>query len=89
MISSPVQLKTRRVGERCTLNLSRAQASFRWCGLLVRRGGCQFRGVALVTSLWFKITRSVAKRPRVVIAGQVSQSVHLIQRIIVATSFAG
>ncbi|GFV73649.1 uncharacterized protein TNCV_3200241 [Trichonephila clavipes] len=35
--SSPVPLKTRRVGERCTLKLSRAQSS-RWCGVIVRRG---------------------------------------------------
>ncbi|GFU85319.1 uncharacterized protein TNCV_2386241 [Trichonephila clavipes] len=36
--SSPVPLKTHRVGERCTLNLSRAQTSSRWCGVVVRRG---------------------------------------------------
>ncbi|GFX56947.1 uncharacterized protein TNCV_3701121 [Trichonephila clavipes] len=30
--SSPVPLKTRRVGQRCTLNLSRAETSFLWCG---------------------------------------------------------
>ncbi|GFW60855.1 hypothetical protein TNCV_2672761 [Trichonephila clavipes] len=30
--SSPVALKTRRVGQRCTLNLSRAETSSRWCG---------------------------------------------------------
>ncbi|GFU96162.1 hypothetical protein TNCV_4506521 [Trichonephila clavipes] len=30
--SSPVSVKTCRVGERCTLNLSRAQTSSRWCG---------------------------------------------------------
>ncbi|GFW13409.1 hypothetical protein TNCV_1879111 [Trichonephila clavipes] len=30
--SSPVPLKTRRVGKRCTLNMSRAQTSSRWCG---------------------------------------------------------
>ncbi|GFV90785.1 hypothetical protein TNCV_2323541 [Trichonephila clavipes] len=30
--SSPVPLKTRRVGKRCTLNQSRAQMSSRWCG---------------------------------------------------------
>ncbi|GFW80200.1 uncharacterized protein TNCV_461081 [Trichonephila clavipes] len=41
--SSPVPLKTRRVGQRCTLNLSRAQTSSRWCGVVVRRGGCQLR----------------------------------------------
>ncbi|GFX01635.1 integrase catalytic domain-containing protein [Trichonephila clavipes] len=38
MSSSPVPLKTRRVGQRCTLNLSRAQTSSRWCGVVVRRG---------------------------------------------------
>ncbi|GFT59909.1 uncharacterized protein TNCV_705281 [Trichonephila clavipes] len=41
--SSPVPLKTRRVGQRCTLNLSRAEMSSRWCGVVVRRGGCQLR----------------------------------------------
>ncbi|GFW51979.1 uncharacterized protein TNCV_1189101 [Trichonephila clavipes] len=35
--SSPVPLKTRRVGEQCMLNLSRAQTSSRWCGVLFRR----------------------------------------------------
>ncbi|GFW58320.1 hypothetical protein TNCV_2634941 [Trichonephila clavipes] len=39
--SGPVQVpqKTRRVGERCTLNLSRAQMSARWCGVVARKGG--------------------------------------------------
>ncbi|GFU38627.1 hypothetical protein TNCV_1495591 [Trichonephila clavipes] len=32
-------LRTRCVGARCTLNLSRAQMSFPWCGVVVRRGG--------------------------------------------------
>ncbi|GFU16876.1 uncharacterized protein TNCV_1709291 [Trichonephila clavipes] len=41
--SSPVPLKTRRVGQRCTLNLSRAETSSRWSGVVVRRGGCQLR----------------------------------------------
>ncbi|GFV75856.1 hypothetical protein TNCV_1454531 [Trichonephila clavipes] len=36
--SSPVPLKTRRVGQRCTLNLSRAETSSRWFGVVVRRG---------------------------------------------------
>ncbi|GFW01940.1 uncharacterized protein TNCV_3029091 [Trichonephila clavipes] len=36
--SSPVPLKTRRVGQRCTLNLSRAETSSRRCGVVVRRG---------------------------------------------------
>ncbi|GFY25153.1 uncharacterized protein TNCV_2482741 [Trichonephila clavipes] len=41
MSSSPVPLKTRRVEKRCTLNLSRAQTFSRWCGVVVRREGCQ------------------------------------------------
>ncbi|GFW54004.1 uncharacterized protein TNCV_3828121 [Trichonephila clavipes] len=39
MSSSPVPLKTRRVGQRCTLNLLRAETSSHWCGVVVRRGG--------------------------------------------------
>ncbi|GFY34249.1 hypothetical protein TNCV_2505521 [Trichonephila clavipes] len=31
MSSSPVPLNTHRVGQRCTLNLSRAKTSSRWC----------------------------------------------------------
>ncbi|GFS85985.1 uncharacterized protein TNCV_1219781 [Trichonephila clavipes] len=42
--SSPVPLKTRRVGQRCTLNLSRAETSSRWCGVVVRREGARIRG---------------------------------------------
>ncbi|GFV77029.1 uncharacterized protein TNCV_690991 [Trichonephila clavipes] len=41
--SSPVPLKTHRVGQRCTLNLSRVETSSRWCGVVVRRGRCQLR----------------------------------------------
>ncbi|GFU75611.1 uncharacterized protein TNCV_2863261 [Trichonephila clavipes] len=43
MGSSPVPLKTHRVGQRCTLNLSRAETSSCWCGVVVRRGRCQLR----------------------------------------------
>ncbi|GFY24673.1 uncharacterized protein TNCV_1017191 [Trichonephila clavipes] len=46
--SSPVPLKTRHVGQRCTLNPSRAETSFRWCGVVVRRGGAS-SGVIHVT----------------------------------------
>ncbi|GFT40382.1 UDP-N-acetylglucosamine--peptide N-acetylglucosaminyltransferase 110 kDa subunit [Trichonephila clavipes] len=46
--SSPVPLKTRRVGQRCTLNLSRAEMSSRWCGVVVRRWGAS-SGVVHVT----------------------------------------
>ncbi|GFV92211.1 uncharacterized protein TNCV_1896471 [Trichonephila clavipes] len=43
MSSSVVPLKTHRVGERCTLNLSRVQTSSRWCGVMVRGRRCQLR----------------------------------------------
>ncbi|GFU68185.1 uncharacterized protein TNCV_38951 [Trichonephila clavipes] len=46
--SSPVPLKTHRVGQRCTLNLSRAETSSRWCDVVVRRGGAN-SGVVHVT----------------------------------------
>ncbi|GFV93510.1 uncharacterized protein TNCV_1988241 [Trichonephila clavipes] len=36
--SSPVPLKTRRVGQQCMLNLSRVETSSRWCGVVGRRG---------------------------------------------------
>ncbi|GFU09040.1 uncharacterized protein TNCV_1319051 [Trichonephila clavipes] len=43
MSSSPVPLKTRREGQRCTFNLPRAEMSSRWCGVEERREGCQLR----------------------------------------------
>ncbi|GFW69513.1 uncharacterized protein TNCV_488591 [Trichonephila clavipes] len=46
--SSPIPLKTRRVGQRCMINLSRAETSSRWCGVVVRRGGAS-SGVVHVT----------------------------------------
>ncbi|GFV24950.1 transposable element Tcb1 transposase [Trichonephila clavipes] len=48
MSSSPVPLKTYRVGKRRTLNLSIAHTPSRWCDLVVRRGGSN-SGVVLVT----------------------------------------
>ncbi|GFV84237.1 hypothetical protein TNCV_3038971 [Trichonephila clavipes] len=48
MNSSLVQLKTRRVGERCTLNLLRAQMPSRFCGVEVKGGGAN-SDVVLVT----------------------------------------
>ncbi|GFS84795.1 hypothetical protein TNCV_2956911 [Trichonephila clavipes] len=48
MSSSPVPIKTRDVGERCTLNLSRAKTSSFWCDLVVTRGGAS-SGVVHVT----------------------------------------
>ncbi|GFV84256.1 uncharacterized protein TNCV_3039161 [Trichonephila clavipes] len=62
MSSSPVPLKIRRVGQRCTLNLSRAETSSRWRGVVVRRGDAS-SGVVLVSGPWFKITSFVAKSP--------------------------
>ncbi|GFW72586.1 hypothetical protein TNCV_3798141 [Trichonephila clavipes] len=46
--SSLVPLKTRRVGQRCTLNLLRAETSSRWCVAVVRRGDAS-SGVVHVT----------------------------------------
>ncbi|GFV81529.1 hypothetical protein TNCV_52531 [Trichonephila clavipes] len=45
--SSLLPLKTHRVGKQCTLNLSRAQTSSRWCGNKER--GSASSGVLLVT----------------------------------------
>ncbi|GFU64578.1 uncharacterized protein TNCV_305171 [Trichonephila clavipes] len=73
MSSSPVPLNTRRVGQRCTLNLLTAQTSSRWCGVVVRRGGAS-SGVFPVAWLWFKITWSVAKSPSV--AEQCDVNIH-------------
>ncbi|GFW14367.1 uncharacterized protein TNCV_3327801 [Trichonephila clavipes] len=64
MSSSPVPLKTDRVGQLCTLNLWKAETSSRWCGVVFRRGGAS-SGVVHVTRPLFKITWSVAKSPRV------------------------
>ncbi|GFX49815.1 uncharacterized protein TNCV_3073681 [Trichonephila clavipes] len=46
--SSPVLLKTHRVGQQCTLNLPRADTSSRWCDVVVKRGGAS-SGVVHVT----------------------------------------
>ncbi|GFW20391.1 hypothetical protein TNCV_3458281 [Trichonephila clavipes] len=43
MSSSLVTLKTRSEGVRCMLNLSRAQTSYHWYGVVARRRGCQLR----------------------------------------------
>ncbi|GFX69472.1 uncharacterized protein TNCV_380411 [Trichonephila clavipes] len=37
--SSTIPLQTRRVVQRCMLNLSRAETSSHWCGVVVRKGG--------------------------------------------------
>ncbi|GFX82858.1 uncharacterized protein TNCV_2958141 [Trichonephila clavipes] len=43
MSSISVPLKIHRVGQRCTLNLSRAETSSRWCGVVVSRRRYQLR----------------------------------------------
>ncbi|GFV46767.1 hypothetical protein TNCV_1882261 [Trichonephila clavipes] len=48
MSSSPVPLNTHRVGQRCTLNLSRSETYSRWCDVVVRKGGTS-SGVVHVT----------------------------------------
>ncbi|GFV15918.1 uncharacterized protein TNCV_989011 [Trichonephila clavipes] len=93
MSSSPVPLKTHRVGERYALNLPRAQTSSRCRGGVVRRGGASL-GVVLVTYPWLKMTRSVAKSPRVAeqCEGHLKSLVHetlvedLTARIVVASA---
>ncbi|GFX89602.1 uncharacterized protein TNCV_72951 [Trichonephila clavipes] len=59
-ISSPIPRKISRVGERCSLNLSRPQTFSRWCDVVFRRGGAS-SDIVLFTRPWFKITRSFAK----------------------------
>ncbi|GFS83544.1 hypothetical protein TNCV_66851 [Trichonephila clavipes] len=59
----PSTTKDRRVGQRGTLNLSRAETSSRWCGVVVRRGvPAQVSSTSLDHGS--KITWSVAKSPR-------------------------
>ncbi|GFY01540.1 RNase H domain-containing protein [Trichonephila clavipes] len=78
--SSPVPLKTRCVEERCTLNLSRAQTSSRWCGVVVRREGsklrCRPRHLTMVQNDVVQIAKfsiSVTKLKRV----STSHQIHL------------
>ncbi|GFU94601.1 hypothetical protein TNCV_2983951 [Trichonephila clavipes] len=47
MSSSPVPLRTRGVEERCTLKLSRAQTSSRWCGVVVSQVRCRHRQLTM------------------------------------------
>ncbi|GFV01993.1 uncharacterized protein TNCV_3161831 [Trichonephila clavipes] len=61
MSSSPVPLKTRRVGQRSALNLSRAQTSSRWYGVVVGRW-CPLRRRPRHDH-GSKITWSVAQKP--------------------------
>ncbi|GFX77964.1 uncharacterized protein TNCV_909811 [Trichonephila clavipes] len=63
--SNPVPLKTRRVGQRCTLNLSRAETSSRWCGVVVSSEGvpAQVSSTSLDHGSKLRVRRQ--KNPRV------------------------
>ncbi|GFY17366.1 uncharacterized protein TNCV_657791 [Trichonephila clavipes] len=82
MSSSQVPLKIRRVGQRCTLNLSRAETSSCWCGMIVRRGECQLRCHPCHLTMVKKITLFVAKSPRA--AEQYDVNIHSLTRRCVA-----
>ncbi|GFU18784.1 uncharacterized protein TNCV_1085301 [Trichonephila clavipes] len=73
MSSRPVPLKTCRVGQRCTLILSRGEASSCWCGVVVRRGGVPAQ-VSSTSLDMVQIPWSVAKSPRV--AEQFDVNIH-------------
>ncbi|GFT17090.1 uncharacterized protein TNCV_4738221 [Trichonephila clavipes] len=75
MSSSPVPLKTRRGGQRCTLNLSRAQTSSRWCGVVVRERGCQLRCRPRHLTM---VQNYVVRRPRV--TEQCDVNIHSLTR---------
>ncbi|GFT83169.1 hypothetical protein TNCV_2129801 [Trichonephila clavipes] len=64
MGSSPVPLKTRRVGQRCTLNLSRAETSSRWCGVVVGRGGASSVHVTFYAKIFLR--RSTQTRDKLI-----------------------
>ncbi|GFX80221.1 hypothetical protein TNCV_2642371 [Trichonephila clavipes] len=53
MSSSLAPLKTRHVVKRYTLNMSRAQTSSHWRGVVVKRGGVQLRCQAAVVE-WYR-----------------------------------
>ncbi|GFU95787.1 uncharacterized protein TNCV_4903791 [Trichonephila clavipes] len=78
-ILSPVPLETRRVEHQCTLNLSRAEMSSRWCGVVVRREGAS-SCVVHVTRAWFKNKWSITKSPRV--AEQCDVNIHSLTPIL-------
>ncbi|GFU75667.1 hypothetical protein TNCV_1488751 [Trichonephila clavipes] len=61
--SSPVPLNTLHIGERCTLNLSRAQTSSCWSGVVVKRRQMKYRPRHLTMVQNYEV---VSKSPRVV-----------------------
>ncbi|GFT38659.1 hypothetical protein TNCV_4558011, partial [Trichonephila clavipes] len=64
MSSSPVPLKPRRVGERCTLNLSRAQMSSCWSDVAVKRGQLKYRPrhLTMVQNYKFRLQRPSSEK---------------------------
>ncbi|GFU25060.1 putative transposable element [Trichonephila clavipes] len=52
LVTSPVPLKTHRVGQRCTLNLSRAEMSSRWCVLSFSLDECRFLKAIWILGKW-------------------------------------
>ncbi|GFY34204.1 hypothetical protein TNCV_2505071 [Trichonephila clavipes] len=55
MSLSPVPLKTRRLGKRCTLNLRRVRTSSHWCGV---------RELVNINVAMFSYSRGFGDRPR-------------------------
>ncbi|GFT11247.1 uncharacterized protein TNCV_1143791 [Trichonephila clavipes] len=76
--SSPVSRKTHRVGQRCTLNLSRAETRPP-IGVVDMRGGAS-SGFVHVTWPMFKITWSVTKSSRV--AEQCDVNIHSLTHFV-------
>ncbi|GFW87862.1 uncharacterized protein TNCV_1359661 [Trichonephila clavipes] len=85
MSSSPVPLNTRHVVKRCTLSLSRAQTSSRWCGVLVRKEGCQLRCCPRHLTLVQNYVVLQQKPPRV--AEQCDVNTHSLEMEISITPF--
>ncbi|GFW81822.1 uncharacterized protein TNCV_2884961 [Trichonephila clavipes] len=71
--SSPVPLKTPRIGDRCMLNLSRAQTSSCWSGVVVKRGQLKYhpRHLTMVQNYIYEV---VSKSPHV--AEQCDVNIH-------------
>ncbi|GFV56137.1 hypothetical protein TNCV_1489141 [Trichonephila clavipes] len=73
--SNPVLLKNRRVRLRCTLNLSRAQTSSCWSGVVVKRGQLKYRPRHLTMVQTYEV---VAKSPHV--AEQCDVNIHSLDQ---------
>ncbi|GFT87828.1 hypothetical protein TNCV_799391 [Trichonephila clavipes] len=71
MSSIPVPLKTHRVGERCTLKLSRAQTFSDWCGVVVNYQGvssfCPCRSEIMRNQFAYTLTKADIRIPQPVL----------------------